>query len=227
MYLHVRLAKETSIKLYPWLDYFNPFLFQLKYGLIFPWISLKGFPRLTGRMSFWWWLIGGLSMLISLHLVIYSSFYSQGACWTFCQRHCKTTWFSLLYYFRSWEKISQAFLVWIIQSCWHKTQVQFSLPPLNWCLTDTQPKQWPKWLSWAEFWFNSNYNNFLKLTPFKALYGRDPPHLLNAATVPSVVQDVNVLTQDRDQMSRDLKENLAKAQNLMKRYLTSFDVLSN
>jgi len=22
------------------------------------------------------------------------------------------------------------------------------------CLTGTKPKQWPSWLSWAEFWYN-------------------------------------------------------------------------
>lgn len=44
------------------------------------------------------------------------------------------------------------------------------------------------------------------------------PHLLKVATVPSVVEEVNVLTHDRDQMLWDLKENLAKAQNQMKKY---------
>ena len=38
------------------------------------------------------------------------------------------------------------------------------------CLTGTKPQQWPKWLSWAKFWFNTNYNNSLKLTPFKGVW---------------------------------------------------------
>ena len=72
------------------------------------------------------------------------------------------------------------------------------------CLTGTKPQQWPKWLSWAEFWFNTNYNNSLKLTPFKALYGHDPPHLLKGAIIPSTAEEVNVMTNDRDQMLHDL-----------------------
>ena len=38
------------------------------------------------------------------------------------------------------------------------------------CLIGTKPQQWPKWLSWAKFWFNTNYNNSLKLTPFKGVW---------------------------------------------------------
>lgn len=86
------------------------------------------------------------------------------------------------------------------------------------CLTGTKPKQWTTWLGWAEFWFNTNYNSSLKLTPFKALYGRDPPHLLRGTTIPSVVEEVNQLTQERDQILHDLKDNLTKAQVQMKAY---------
>ena len=72
------------------------------------------------------------------------------------------------------------------------------------CLTGTKPKQWTTWLGWAEFWFNTNYNSSLKLTPFKALYGRDPPHLLRGTTIPSAVEEVNQLTQERDQILHDI-----------------------
>lgn len=82
----------------------------------------------------------------------------------------------------------------------------------------TQPKQWTKWFWWAELWFNTNYNSFLKLTPFKARYGRDPPHLLKGSTILSVVGEVNVLTQEMDQMLHELKSNLVKVQVHMKAY---------
>ena len=45
------------------------------------------------------------------------------------------------------------------------------------CLTGTKPKHWPNHLAWAEFWFNTNFNIFTKMSPFKALYGQEPPLL--------------------------------------------------
>lgn len=38
----------------------------------------------------------------------------------------------------------------------------------------TNPRQWVKWLTLAEWWYNTNYHNSLKSTPFQALYGFPP-----------------------------------------------------
>ena len=46
------------------------------------------------------------------------------------------------------------------------------------CFTSEKPGQWPKWLAWAEFWFNTSYNSSIQMTPFHALYGRDPQFCL-------------------------------------------------
>ncbi|WVZ08755.1 hypothetical protein V8G54_022101 [Vigna mungo] len=81
------------------------------------------------------------------------------------------------------------------------------------CMIGTHPRKWPQWLSWPEFWFNTNYNISTKMSPFKALYGRDPPLLLKGSTIPSKVQSVNQLQQERDEILRELKENLCKAQD--------------
>jgi len=56
------------------------------------------------------------------------------------------------------------------------------------------------------------------LTSFKALYGRNPHHFLKGATIPSTMEEVNMMTNDRDQMLQDLKGNLVKTQNQMKEY---------
>lgn len=39
------------------------------------------------------------------------------------------------------------------------------------CSVNGQPKQWSKWLSWAEFWYNTSPHVSTHMTPFKALYG--------------------------------------------------------
>ena len=46
------------------------------------------------------------------------------------------------------------------------------------CFSLGKPRQWPKWVSWAEYWYNAASHFAIGCTPFKALYGRDPPFLL-------------------------------------------------
>lgn len=44
------------------------------------------------------------------------------------------------------------------------------------CLSGDRPKNWLQWLPWAEFCYNSSYQTSLRETPFKVVYGRDPPY---------------------------------------------------
>jgi transposase InsO family protein len=41
-----------------------------------------------------------------------------------------------------------------------------------------KPSLWVEWLPLAEYWFNTNYHVATKLSPFKALYGYQPPRLM-------------------------------------------------
>jgi len=50
------------------------------------------------------------------------------------------------------------------------------------------------------------------MTPFKALYGRDHPLFIKGTTIPSKVDNVNRLQQERDEILNKLKLNLCKAQ---------------
>ncbi|WVZ58041.1 hypothetical protein U9M48_008353 [Paspalum notatum var. saurae] len=43
------------------------------------------------------------------------------------------------------------------------------------CLTGDRPRQWLRWLPWAEFVYNTSYHNALRDTPFRVVYGREPP----------------------------------------------------
>jgi len=57
------------------------------------------------------------------------------------------------------------------------------------------------------------------MSPFKALYGQNPPPLVRGATIPSQVEEINSLTHQRDTLSKELQENLLKAQDQMKQYV--------
>jgi hypothetical protein len=84
------------------------------------------------------------------------------------------------------------------------------------CLTGRLPKMWPKWLSWAEFWYNTNYHASIKSTPFEALYGRSPPVLIRGDVSLSAVDEVNKLTAERNEMIKEMRDQLLKAQDQMR-----------
>jgi transposase InsO family protein len=43
------------------------------------------------------------------------------------------------------------------------------------CFTGDRPRQWLRWLPWAEYVYNMAYKSSLRETPFRVVYGCDPP----------------------------------------------------
>ncbi|XP_054783927.1 uncharacterized protein LOC129290886 [Prosopis cineraria] len=84
------------------------------------------------------------------------------------------------------------------------------------CFANEKPSQWAKWLSWAEYWYNTSYHGAAGMTPFKAVYGRDSPAFLKLSGEPSAIEDVNEQIQAWNQIISLLRDNLAKAQSKMK-----------
>lgn len=86
------------------------------------------------------------------------------------------------------------------------------------CLAGGKPKQWPKWISWVEYWYNTNYHSSLKMTPFETLYGRKPLVLVRGNENSTIVDEVQMLTKERNDMLSELREQLGKAHKRMKQY---------
>ncbi|KAJ9542239.1 LOW QUALITY PROTEIN: hypothetical protein OSB04_028745, partial [Centaurea solstitialis] len=84
------------------------------------------------------------------------------------------------------------------------------------CWVSGKPRQWFKWLPWAELSYNTSYHTSLKSSPFKVLYGREPPPLLRYKVSSAKVQSVEHELLDRDMMLDEIKMNLLKAQFRMK-----------
>lgn len=57
-----------------------------------------------------------------------------------------------------------------------------------------------------------------KLTPFKVVYGRDPPSLLRFGRGQTVVSSIEEMLKERDAILDDLQVNLLRAQQKMKAY---------
>ena len=55
------------------------------------------------------------------------------------------------------------------------------------------------------------------MSPFKALYGQESPLLVKGADIPSKLEKVNQLSKDKDELLQELRNNLLKAQDQMKR----------
>lgn len=81
----------------------------------------------------------------------------------------------------------------------------------------TNKANWGNYLSLAEWWYNTNWHSATKISPFEALYGYPPPLLALGSAPKSVVESVNVFLRDRQTALVQLKANLKKAQNRMKK----------
>ena len=84
------------------------------------------------------------------------------------------------------------------------------------CVTGDEPRQWLAWLPWIEYCYNTSYHTSLKDTPFRMVYGREPPRLLDYAIGSSKVEAVDVELERRDEFLTVARERLMEAQNRMK-----------
>jgi hypothetical protein len=84
------------------------------------------------------------------------------------------------------------------------------------CLTFQNLKSWFKALDWAEYWYNTAWHTSLGMTPFQAVYGRPPPTLTRYNHSPNDTLAVQKQLMERDRLLAQLKDNLKRAQQVMK-----------
>lgn len=84
------------------------------------------------------------------------------------------------------------------------------------CLTSDRPLLWTKWLSLAEWWYNTTFHISTGLIPYEALYGQTPPNFIHYAPGGTAVAAAEKLLQDRETTLKLLKEHLINSQHRMK-----------
>ena len=84
------------------------------------------------------------------------------------------------------------------------------------CYTQENPKDWLKLLPWAAYNYNTSFHSAIGMTPYKAVFGRNPPPLIcysaNTSDTPALQEQL----QQRDTLLDTLKNNLRSAQTRMK-----------
>lgn len=66
------------------------------------------------------------------------------------------------------------------------------------------------------FFYNTSYQTVVKCTPFRIVYGRDPPTMLSYTPGTTKVAVVDQQLQDRDVFLEDIKQRLLQSQVTMK-----------
>lgn len=79
-----------------------------------------------------------------------------------------------------------------------------------------RPVRWTNFLPWAELALNCFHHEGLGTSPFRALYGREPPLLIAAAPSATTPPNVAETIRQRGEMIVTLRQNLEKAQQRMR-----------
>jgi len=79
------------------------------------------------------------------------------------------------------------------------------------CLTGDR-RQWLEWLPWAEFCYNSSYQQSIKVSPFELVYGRPPPSIRSYAPGDARLPAVEKAMKERDEFLAEVRDRLEQAQ---------------
>ena len=85
------------------------------------------------------------------------------------------------------------------------------------CFASSHPKTWFKFLSWAEFSYNTSFHSSIKTSPFKVVYGRKPPQLIRFEAGSTESWELEAQLTEKDLMLTRIHANLQRAQDLMKK----------
>ncbi|WVZ00354.1 hypothetical protein V8G54_026423 [Vigna mungo] len=84
------------------------------------------------------------------------------------------------------------------------------------CYCFDNPKNWVKMLPSAQYWYNTSYHNSIKMSPYKALYGREPPSLIRYEIFAHDDSTLQQILVDRDRLLDQLRTNMTRSQQFMK-----------
>ena len=84
------------------------------------------------------------------------------------------------------------------------------------CFASNKQTQCVKWLSLAEWWYNTSFHMASKMSPFMELYGYHPPSITSSLKGHSKVKQLEDHVQHQQEVLQILKDNLVTSKNGMK-----------
>lgn len=75
---------------------------------------------------------------------------------------------------------------------------------------------------WVEFWYNTSFHTTTKHTPYQIVYSRDPPPILHFDKGLTTNSSVKQFLLDQNEILRELKAQLSKAQLRMKQMANGY-----
>jgi hypothetical protein len=86
------------------------------------------------------------------------------------------------------------------------------------CFSGDRPRDWLRWLPWAEYTYNTAYQSSLQEMPFRVVYGRDPPTIRSYEAGDTRVAAVAQSMEERAKLLAEVRHRLEQAQLVQKRY---------
>jgi hypothetical protein len=90
------------------------------------------------------------------------------------------------------------------------------------CFTGDRPRQCLRWFPWAEYIYNTAYQSALRDTPFRVVYGRDPPSIRSYEPGDTRVTAVTKNMAECDEFLPDVRLRLEQAQAVYKRHYDKY-----
>ncbi|XP_031505831.1 uncharacterized protein LOC116268232 [Nymphaea colorata] len=84
------------------------------------------------------------------------------------------------------------------------------------CYAGDRPNTWVRYLSWAEWSYNTSHHSSIDMTPHEAVYGYPPPTIVRYEGGTSIEDEVDCSLRTRDELLDSLKKNILKAQHRMR-----------
>ena len=85
-------------------------------------------------------------------------------------------------------------------------------------LAGDHPRSWLQWLPWAEYCYNTSFQTAIRCSPFRVVYGREPPALISYQPGAAKVAAVDKQLLERDQFLEEIKDRLLQAQGTVKAF---------